>query len=489
MSERFGRGVSAENVQMLVDEKLRPLGVLAQADGSSPQLEKVDPMLALKFRAALVPERAVNAITTVFKPLFLPPVVVAVLAGLVALDVWLFFMHGVAQSARSVLYQPVNLLILLGLVALSAAFHECGHATACRYGGAKPGVMGAGLYIVWPAFYTDVTDAYRLGKGGRLRTDLGGVYFNVIFILATAGAYALTGFEPLLLVIPLQHIEIIHQFLPFLRLDGYYIVSDLTGVPDMFSRIKPTLRSLLPGKEADPLVTELKPWVRVATTIYVFTVVPFLILAFGLMAINAPRIFATAYDSFFVQWDKAHADFTNGSVALGAFEAFQMLVLVLPALGIVVTFWKLARKIMSGAWHRTEGRPLGRAALVVGASAAAAFTAYIWWPNGDYKPIEPGERGTVQGAVQEIGNIPSGRPALTPAQQQKLGGAPTKRSHTAPAAKEQPQQSTSTTATDTTQTATSPAQTTSTQPTASTPAATTDTTATVTTTATTVTTP
>ena len=44
--------------------------------------------------------------------------------------------------------------------------------------------MGAGLYIVWPAFYTDVTDAYRLGRGGRLRTDLGGIYFNAIFALA-----------------------------------------------------------------------------------------------------------------------------------------------------------------------------------------------------------------------------------------------------------------------------------------------------------------
>ncbi|MDX6488029.1 MAG: putative peptide zinc metalloprotease protein, partial [Gaiellaceae bacterium] len=311
MSERFGRGVSAENVQMLVDEKLRPLGVLAQADGSSPQLEKVDPMLALKFRAALVPERVVNAITTVFRPLFLPPVVVAVLAGLVALDVWLFFMHGVAQSARSVLYQPVNLLILLGLVALSAAFHECGHATACRYGGAKPGVMGAGLYIVWPAFYTDVTDAYRLGKGGRLRTDLGGVYFNVIFILATAGAYALTGFEPLLLVIPLQHIEIIHQFLPFLRLDGYYIVSDLTGVPDMFARIKPTLASIfLPWRETPEEVTVLKPWVRVATT----------------------------WDSAVVQYHSI-----GGAGVLGAlYHGFEMVILLL--LGLV---------ILSAAFHET----------------------------------------------------------------------------------------------------------------------------------------
>jgi putative peptide zinc metalloprotease protein len=181
---------------------VRPLGVLAGADGSSPELKKVDPLLALKFRAALVPERLVNAITRVFKPLFLPPVIVAVLGGLVALDVWLFAYHGIAQSLREVLYSPVLLMLMLGLVILSAAFHECGHATACAYGGARPGVMGAGLYIVWPAFYTDVTDAYRLGKTGRLRTDLGGVYFNTIFVLLTAGAYFATGYEPLLLIIP-----------------------------------------------------------------------------------------------------------------------------------------------------------------------------------------------------------------------------------------------------------------------------------------------
>ena len=29
-----------------------------------------------------------------------------------------------------------------------------------------PGAMGAGLYLFWPAFYTDVTDSYRLGRGG-----------------------------------------------------------------------------------------------------------------------------------------------------------------------------------------------------------------------------------------------------------------------------------------------------------------------------------
>src|SRR5439155_10497191 len=204
-------------------------------------------------------------------------VVALVLGGLVVLDVWLFGYHGVAQSLRAVLYDPLFILLMIGLVILSAAFHECGHATACAYGGARPGVMGAGIYIVWPAFYTDVTDAYRLNRSGRLRTDLGGVYFNVIFILATAGAYFATGFEPLLLVIPLQHLEILHQFLPFIRLDGYYIVSDLTGVPDMFARIKPVLKSFLPWRETEDSVKELKTWARVAVTAYVVTLVPLLL--------------------------------------------------------------------------------------------------------------------------------------------------------------------------------------------------------------------
>jgi putative peptide zinc metalloprotease protein len=424
VSEAIKRGVSADNVRQLIDERLRPLGLIDGADGSKPEVEKADPMLALKIKAALVPEGVVNAITTVFKPLFFPPVIVAVLAGLVALDVWLFAYHGIAQSMRQVLYSPALLMLMLGLVILSAAFHECGHATACAYSGARPGVMGAGLYIVWPAFYTDVTDAYRLGKGGRLRTDLGGVYFNVIFILATGAAYALTGYEPLLLLIPFQHLEILHQFLPFIRLDGYYIISDLTGVPDMFARIKPTLASLLPGKKTSDRVTELKPWVRVAVTAYVCTVVPLLLFLLGLMAINAPRIFSTAYDSFLVQYDKVGHAFDGGSAWVGAFGIVQMVILLLPALGIVVTVWLMFKRTARAVWSRTEERPAARGAFALASAAAAIFLAYIWWPNGDYRPIQPGEKGTVQGAVRQFEQISSGRPSLTPDRERELGGAP-----------------------------------------------------------------
>ena len=426
-SEEFGRRVSADNARFLIEKKLRPLGVLASADGSSPEVKRSDPMLALKFRAALIPDGVVGAITTLFRPLFWPPVMIAVLAGLAVLDGWLFFVHGVGQSARDLVYQPLWLLVVLGLVVLSAAFHECGHATACRYGGAKPGVMGAGIYIVWPAFYTDVTDAYRLGKAGRLRTDLGGVYFNVIFSLLTAGAYFATGFEPLLVVIVLQHMEILHQFLPFLRLDGYYIVSDLTGVPDMFNRIKPTLRSLIPGREPDERVTELKPWVRIATSAYVLTLVPALLVMFGLLAMSAPRMFATAWDSLFVQWDKLGGALARGQTLAGVASVVQMVSLVLPLAGLSLTSVKAVKAFALKGFRATIGRPLARSALVALLAGAAGLAAFLWWPNGDYKPIQPGERGTIQAGVSSLRDIPSGRPALTPERERQLRGAPTVR--------------------------------------------------------------
>ncbi|TME66883.1 MAG: hypothetical protein E6I50_10145, partial [Chloroflexi bacterium] len=266
VTQKQDRNVSPDNVAFLVTSKLVPLGV-AVLDGSPrPRLKRFDPMLALKFKTAVVPAPAVQVVAGIFRPLFWPPVVIAVLAALVGLDIWVFFTHGIAQGFRELLLHPTTMLIVMALIIVSAGFHECGHATACRYGGAKPGVIGAGIYIVWPAFYSDVTDAYRLGKGGRLRTDLGGVYFNVVFMLVVAGGYFLTHFEPLLILVFAQHLEIAHQFLPFLRLDGYYVVADLTGVPDLFGRIKPILAHLVLRRPADRRVAELKPWVRRVVT-------------------------------------------------------------------------------------------------------------------------------------------------------------------------------------------------------------------------------
>ena len=444
VADEVQRGVSADNVRTLVEDKLRPLGVLAAADGSSPTLEKPDPLLALRFRKAVIPERAAYRVARVFKPLFFPPVVLAALIALVAFDAWLFGSHGVAQAFRQSLEAPGFILAILALVVISAGWHEFGHAAGCAYGGARPGAMGAGLYLAYPAFYTDVTDSYRLSRRGRLRTDLAGVYFNALFILITAALYALTGFEPLLLVIVVQHIEAAHQLLPVLRLDGYYVLADATGVPDLFSRIKPILASALPWKKADARVRELKGWVRVVVTVWVILVVPLLLFQLGMILLHLPRIFATAWDSLTKQYDTVTRAIGQGAVFAAGVGLVQSLILVLPLLGIVLSFGRLGRRLGAKGWAATEGSPVARLALCAATAVMVGGLAYTWLPNGDYQPIGPHERGTLGEGVAAAARIATGRPSLVPEEK----AAERDQQHPAPGAKDdggKPAASTSTT--------------------------------------------
>lgn len=415
VSRRQDRDLSPENVAFLVANKLVPLGI-ATVDGvPGPRLKRFDPMLALKFKTAVVPAPAVQVVSSIFRPLFWPPVVVAVLLSLVALDVWVFFSHGIAQSFRELLLHPTTMLVVMALIVISAGFHECGHATACRYGGARPGVIGAGIYIVWPAFYSDVTDAYRLGKGARLRTDLGGVYFNVVFMLVVAGAYFVTRFEPLLILVFAQHLEIAHQFLPFLRLDGYYVVADITGVPDLFGRIKPILAHLLLRRRADKTVTELKPWVRRVVTGWVLVTVPIVAYIYLMLIVHAPRIIGTAWESISILGVGAvsalgHADALGASLA-----ALQMLLLGIPTVGLVASFGMSGKQLAGYVWKNTEGKPLRRATSMCIAAMLGVLLLLSWIPPAQkFRPIEPGERGTVQAGAVDILPQPVQR-ALPPA--------------------------------------------------------------------------
>ena len=101
LSDQIRRRLEPDDVRFLADEKLRPLGVLAARDGSSPVSKKADPFLAFRFRIGVISERTSGMLGNVFKPLFFPVVVLAAVIGLVAADAWLFFIHGVAQIGRA----------------------------------------------------------------------------------------------------------------------------------------------------------------------------------------------------------------------------------------------------------------------------------------------------------------------------------------------------------------------------------------------------
>ena len=177
----------------------------------------------------------------------------------------------------------------------------------------------------------------------------------------------------------------------------------------------------------DAKVAELKPWVRVAVSAYIVLLIPVMLAALVMMVLAAPRIVATAYDSLGVLGDKFSSALDDGKIVNVAANGLQMVALVLPVAGMTATSGRLGRRAVGGAWRWSDGDPVRRGALTVLLAGGFALAAFTWWPNGEYRPIQPGEKGTLASGVEAIGAVPSGRPALTSERQAELGGAPTVR--------------------------------------------------------------
>ena len=389
LSSALGRDLSAADVEFLLEEKLRPLGVLAGEDGSQPTHMKANPLLALRLKVVITNPVLTRRITAPFAVLFNRVVWVPVVAVFALTTWWLYFEKGLASAIRDTFYDPKMVLVVWGLVLVSAGFHEFGHAAACKYGGAQPGAMGAGIYMIWPAFYTDVTETYRLGRVGRLRVDLGGLYFNAIFALITLAAWRYFDQDALLLVVGAQHLQMGKQLAPFIRADGYHVIADITGVPDLFAHIKPTLTSILPRRLRKSTPPALKPWARTVVVLWVLLVIPLLLFPMGGAFLLFPRIAGTAWDSMQMQWHAAEHYWVEGNPAGVIVRLLASLIVALPVLGLLYLFWRLGVKSFVRAWRATRGKRLRRTGLVAVTLGVIAAVVWFWWPRGDtYRPIE-----------------------------------------------------------------------------------------------------
>jgi putative peptide zinc metalloprotease protein len=353
--------ITPDKLAYVIERKLAPLGV-ASPDGSAPPgLEPRDVLLAMRFRAGLMPAAIVRRLARWLRPLYWRPVVVIALALLAGTDGWLI-VHGVGAGVREIIRVPTLMLALLGLTFGSLLWHELGHATACSYGGARPGRIGMGIYLIWPALYTDVTDSYRLGRSGRLRTDLGGIYFNGLFSLVAMGAFIATRYAPLLVLVAGQQLIMLDQFTPWIRLDGYYVVSDLIGVSDLFERIRPVLAGLRPGRRADRRVTDLKPWARWAVTGWVLTTIVALAAMLSMLVLRAPAYLSSGWASIVRQVGAAGHAVDHGAITGLAVGVIGTALLLLPVVAVLYVYvslcWGAGSRL---ARHREDVTLAGRA--------------------------------------------------------------------------------------------------------------------------------
>lgn len=120
------------------------------------------------------------------------------------------------------------------LIFVSIIFHELGHATAAHYYKAKHGGIGFGFYLYFlPVFFADVTDIWRLERWKRIIVNSAGIYFEVIFCLILSIIGFFTKNHVLQILGLVISGKALYNLLPFLRADGYWILSDLFNKPNL----------------------------------------------------------------------------------------------------------------------------------------------------------------------------------------------------------------------------------------------------------------
>lgn len=133
----------------------------------------------------------------------------------------------------------VTVYVIVGLLVfmlLSSFFHELGHASACKYFGLRHGGIGFGLNLNFPVLYTDVTEVWKLNRMRRCVVNIAGVYFQSYWLLALLIAFLLTNNDMLRYLILIMNLGFLMTLNPFFKFDGYWIASDILGVPNLRAR-------------------------------------------------------------------------------------------------------------------------------------------------------------------------------------------------------------------------------------------------------------
>jgi len=171
------------------------------------------------------------------------PATAAILGALTLLGLVLTWRQvDVFTSSLVDTFTPGGLVAYLIALALTKSLHELGHAfTATRYG-VRVAHMGVAFLVMWPMLYTDTGEAWRL-KRSRERLAIASA--GIVTELAIAGLATLAwNLAPpgdlrqalFFLATTAWVMSLAINASPFMRFDGYFILSDLLDMPNLHER-------------------------------------------------------------------------------------------------------------------------------------------------------------------------------------------------------------------------------------------------------------
>ncbi len=145
------------------------------------------------------------------------------------------------HDLRSVI-SASNWLWLALTWAILKFLHECSHAIACRKFGGRVREAGLIFILLAPMAYVDVTSAWRLpSRWQRALIAAAGVYFEMlcaavaaVLWIRTDSALAAQWLCNVMIMATLT--TVLFNINPLMKFDGYFILSDLLAVPNLFQR-------------------------------------------------------------------------------------------------------------------------------------------------------------------------------------------------------------------------------------------------------------
>ena len=259
-AEKKAGKYTPEQVRLIIDKFITPL--------FAPKEKKHSFLYEKELFSAV----AIDKFSDAFRFLFNRWYMLAVLLVAVALDAW-FFLH---TPDLLLFNNKVNVYLVVGLLAFmlgSSFFHELGHASACKYFGVRHGGIGFGLYLNFPVLYTDVTEVWKLDRKQRCVVNLAGVYFQSYWLIILLLAFFLTDNDIVRYLILIMNLGFVMTLNPFFKFDGYWIASDLLGVPNLRQRslellgyVWKKMRKMPEGKR--PYLLQIRPLERFGLLVY-----------------------------------------------------------------------------------------------------------------------------------------------------------------------------------------------------------------------------
>jgi putative peptide zinc metalloprotease protein len=141
-----------------------------------------------------------------------------------------------------------NLLWLAASLAIVKSLHELGHAATCKRFGGECNRMGIMLLVFTPALYCDVSDAWTFReRWKRMAVSAAGVAVELVLAALATLVWSMT--QPgwvNALALNVMFVCSVSTLLingnPLLRYDGYYVLADWLGTPNLQQQASAALR-------------------------------------------------------------------------------------------------------------------------------------------------------------------------------------------------------------------------------------------------------